>query len=111
MDDYLKLVNYCEETRDTIEISVNEELTVKEVQPQYEYWQCQFNAKDKQDLDNHISVKHAVDESFIFPNSTEEFKCVQAVITYSWLTTSLQGVLTISIVFPVETLKTLAWRR
>ena len=48
---------------------------MKEVQLKYEYWKCQFNAKDTQDLDNHITGKHAVDKSFILPISTEEFGC------------------------------------
>ena len=48
---------------------------MKEVQLKCEYWTCQFNAKDTLDLNNHITVKHAVDETFIFPDSTEEFEC------------------------------------
>ena len=48
---------------------------MKEVQLKYEYWTCQLNAKYTQDLDNHITEKHAVDKSFILPISTEEFEC------------------------------------
>ena len=75
LDDSLKLDNNSQEIRDNIEISVYEELTVKDVHLECEYWTCQFNARDKKDLDNHITVKHAVDESFIYPSSTEEFEC------------------------------------
>ena len=42
----------------------------------YECWTCQFNAKDTKDQENHIKVKHVVDESFEYPDSTEEIECL-----------------------------------
>ena len=50
-------------------------MTVKEVQHKCEYWQCQFNATNTYELASHIKMKHAVDESFIYPSFNEEFEC------------------------------------
>ena len=40
-----------------------------------EYWTCKFESKSKNELTQHIKVKHAVDDSFVYPNSSEEVEC------------------------------------
>ena len=71
-----KVLEHSEEKRDSPDISVCEEVTIKEIQLKCAYWNCQFNSKDTIDLENHIKVKHVVDESFKYPDSTEEIKCL-----------------------------------
>ena len=48
---------------------------MKRGQLQFRYWTCQFSSYDKNELENHIDIKHAVDESFIDPSSSEEWEC------------------------------------
>ena len=75
LDDTLKLSPFNEEIRDTLTIPSYEEGTVNEVQLKCRYWTCQFSSYDKKELENHIDIKHAVDESFIYPSSSEEWEC------------------------------------
>ena len=70
-----KLVHSSQEERDKTIINIHEAVTEHCVNLKCEYWNCQFNAKDTKDLENHIKVKHVVDESFKYPDSTEEIEC------------------------------------
>ena len=70
-----KLDHSSQEERDKTIISIHEAVTEHCVNLKCEYWNCQFNAKDTKDLENHIKVKHVVDESFKYPDSTEEIEC------------------------------------
>ena len=75
IDDSLKIVSPSEEKREDINMTLCEEVYVKEVHHKCEHWQCQFNATDTTELASLIKMKHAVVESFIHPSSNEVFEC------------------------------------
>ena len=76
LNDSLKFAKDCEEKRDIPDISVHEEVTVEETSLKCAYWNCKFNCQDRSDLENHIHVKHVVDKSFKYTESTEELECL-----------------------------------
>ena len=75
LDEALQLFMPPEEKRDTVNIHPYEEEKVVEVHVKCEYWQCKFSSNDKIEIENHISKNHVVDESFIYPSSSEELEC------------------------------------
>lgn len=42
-----------------------------------EYWTCDYKASTSTVLKRHITMKHKIDESFVYPSSTEEDECVE----------------------------------
>ena len=40
-----------------------------------EYWTCQYHTENTEDLERHIKVEHVVDDTFKYPESTEEDEC------------------------------------
>ena len=49
------------------------EVSLQEVK--CEYWTCKYVSNSRNDMTQHINVKHTVDESFVYPNSSEELEC------------------------------------
>ena len=64
-----------EEKGDTVNIHPYEEEKVIEVHVKCEHWQCKFSSNDKIELENYICINDVVDESFIYPSSSEELEC------------------------------------
>ena len=75
LDESLKLSPINEEVRPTLNAPSYDEETVNAVQLKCQYWKCQFSSHDKRELENHINITHTVDESFIYPSSSEEWEC------------------------------------
>ena len=76
LNDSLRFAEDIEKKRDGPDNSIPKEVTVKEPPLKCEYWNCNFNCQDRSDLENHIHVKHVVNKSFEYPESTEELECV-----------------------------------
>ena len=49
------------------------EVSLQEVK--CKYWTCKYESNSTNEMTQHISVKHAVDESFVHPNSSEDLEC------------------------------------
>ena len=58
----LSLPKILRKERDSPDISVPKEVTVKETPLKCEYWNCKY--------------QHVLNKSFKYPESTEEFECV-----------------------------------
>ena len=73
LDNSLKLSPVSEERAEDIPTFVEEVSLMKALKCQY--WTCKFECTTLNELGQHVKWKHTVDESFVFPNSSEEIEC------------------------------------
>ena len=48
---------------------------LEEVELKCDYWRCAFKSNTISELLLHINMKHAIDQSYVYPNSTVEIQC------------------------------------
>ena len=72
LNDSLNFAEDIEEKKDSPDILAHKDVNVEETPLTCAYWNCKFNCQDRSDLENHIHVKHVVDKSFQYPESTDK---------------------------------------
>ena len=64
------------QVRPNAQLNMHKEIT--HTQPiKCEFWTCDYEASSSTVLKRHITMKHKIDESFVYPSSTEEDECVE----------------------------------